>query len=230
MRRWQFVAVVVGALACTGDPTSPDDQADQLANALETLSRECNQQGDADGSLAFTYAAMAIRLGVEPSEITLRVGEETRRYLAFVHVVRHGPSSAISLRTLVAFRPKTSTDRRPTELLYVGTPVDSAAIQHPAAVGPAVAATAIWKDIGAGETWVATAGKAGVSLVSAGSVCPGAKSSMNVDCTLATYSILVDGDFYQSIGGNETNLQPTPVLGIRTRAGVVNGASIIFAD
>jgi hypothetical protein len=229
MRRW-VIASVVGALACTGDPTSPNGQADQLASALESLSRECNQQGDADGSLAFTYAAMAVRLGVEPSAITLKVGDESREYLAFVHVVRHGPSSASSLRTLVAFRPKTSTDYRPTEVLYVGTSVDSAAIEHPAAAGPAVAATAVWKDLGAGETWVATTGKAGVSLVATGEVCPGAKSSMAVDCTLATYSIFVDGDFYLAIGGSETNLQPTPVLGIRTRAALVSGASIIFAD
>ena len=53
---------------------------------------------------------------------------------------------------------------------------------------------------------------------------------MAVDCTLATYSIFVDGDFYLAIGGSETNLQPTPVLGIRTRAAQVSGASIIFAD
>jgi hypothetical protein len=225
-----LIAFVAGALACAGDPLSPSGQADQLASALETLSRECNQQGDADGSLAFTYAAMAIRLGVEPSEITMQVGDESRHYLAFVHLVRHGPTASASLRTLVAFRPKTSTDPRPTEVLYVGIPVDSAGIEHPAAAGPAAAATAVWKDLDAGEMWVATAGKAGASIVSAGAACPRTHSYQSLDCSLATFSIFIDGDFYRAIGGSESNLEPNPVLGIRARSSAVNGATMVFAD
>ncbi len=231
VRKISLAAILAGALACAGDAVSPTDQSDVLVSALEGLSRDCNQQGDADGSLAFTYAAMAVRLGVEPSEVTLQVGDQAERFLAFVHVVRHGANqTAVSLRTLVAFKPKAFNDRRPTQVLYVGIPIDSARLEHPASASAMAAASAVWKDLTSGQTWVATLGKAGIKQETVGGACPKARSSMNLDCVTGTFSAFVDGDFYQAIGGRESQLSAEPVLGIRTRAASIAGATIVFTD
>ena len=65
---------------------APDDAVGALVSALDGLSRDCNQEGDADGSLAFTYASMALRSGVQPVPMTLTVTDHDQTFRGFVHV------------------------------------------------------------------------------------------------------------------------------------------------
>jgi hypothetical protein len=127
--------------------------------------QEANRGGDVDASAAYSSAAMAVRRGVRPTPIEVKINDESQRYLAFVHVVTHGRSGdrPIRLRTMVAYQG----EKRPEKVLYVSTLVDAGPLDLPTATldrRPDVqqVAWAAWKDLANRELWVATSGQAGI--------------------------------------------------------------------
>lgn len=227
-------ALVIAALAagCASDSTAPNVEDVELAATFDGLSSDANGRGDGDESAAFGGAAMAVRLGIRPTEILVAVGAESRRYLAFVHVVSHGQGAGArpALRTLVAYR--TGERARPTEVLYLATAGDSVIIGLPSGGGPRGSmdnlAVASWKDLVNRQFWVATGGKAGVKLQSTGGVCPKLSPNGNVTCNVAEFGVLLDGEFHPLINNQRGNIDRNRTLGIGTRAGDVNGAVLVF--
>lgn len=233
-RGMSAVAVAAVIAACAGDSAAPAaDQDVELAATFDALSGEANGRGDADESAAFSGAAMAVRLGIRPTEIAVNVGGDSRRYLAFVHVVRHGQRDGIlpALRTMVAYRT-VADSRRPAEVLYMATAGDSVVVSLPSLtdIRPSADAFAVasWKDLVNQQFWVATAGKAGIKLQSTGEACPKLPSNGRVTCNVAEFGVLLDGEFHPLIRNQRGNVDRSRSLAIGTRSGGVNGAVLVF--
>jgi len=221
---------VLAAFAACSSPesgTAPEDE--ELAVAFDGLSRDANAGGDAEGGAAFSGAAMALRLGIRPTEIAVSVGGESRRYLAFVHVLVRVTNTGRSFehRTMVAFRGL----RRPEEVLYLAATADEQPLLHPASAGPAAsplaAAIASWTDFVNRKIYVATAGKAGIKQESLGDPCPKISSGRSVKCQTGKFAVLLNGEFHQ-IGRDRSQVAAGTALEIGTRSGGVNGALITF--
>ena len=182
--RWAALAIVaVGVGACAEEPASPSEQTDLLAATFDGYARQSNQEGDPDASLAFAHAAMAVRLGIRPTTISVSVDDQPVAFQALVHVVRHRSLDNVpALRTMIAFR-QSEPDQPPSRVLYLAITIDSARVAHPANLSPLPFAWAVWKDLGKREVWVATQGKAGIKQQSTGDPCPKALQR-NVSCTL----------------------------------------------
>ncbi len=228
------VAVAAMAAGCSTDSASPDpDQDLELAATFDAMSGEANGRGDSDESSAFSGAAMAVRLGIRPTEIAVVVGGESRRYRAFVHVVRHGQRDGAlpALRTMVAYLPQLDS-RRPAEVLYMATAGDSVVVSLPSLTGvrPNIDAFAVasWKDLVNRQYWVATAGKAGIKLQSTGEACPKLSPNGNVSCSVAEFGVLLDGEFHPLVRNERGNVDRSRAMSIGTRSTGVNGAVLVF--
>jgi hypothetical protein len=194
--------------------------------------QEANRGGDVDASAAYSSAAMAVRRGVRPTPIEVKINDESQRYLAFVHVVTHGRSGdrPIRLRTMVAYQG----EKRPEKVLYVSTLVDAGPLGLPTATldrRPDVqqVAWAAWKDLANGELWVATSGQAGIVEKELLGPCPNLPSDAVVQCTLGKFEVLLDGVFHRRRDGSrevDQNQRKT----IATREGSVNGVVLVFAN
>lgn len=227
-------ALIIGALAagCGSEATTPNgDETIDLAATFDGLSSEANGRGDGDESAAFSGAAMAVRLGIRPTEIPVTIRGDSRRYLAFVHVIRHGQrdGNRPALRTMVAYRR--GEERRPLEVLYLATTADSVGLEAPGGQergGERPFAVASWKDLVNRQFWVATAGRAGIRLESTGDACPKPRPSATVTCTVAEFGVVLDGEFHPLINNQRGQIDRTQSVGIGTRAGDVNGAVVVI--
>lgn len=233
LHRRQFLGVVSMALfigACADETVLPTDQT-ELATVFDELATEATARGDRDEGGAFSEAALAIRLGIRPTEIGVTIGGEARRYLAFAHVVRNGDDTRPlpSIRSVVAYR-RQSTGRRPAEVLYLATNQDSTLFRLPVLPKPTDGdfAVASWKDLINRQFWVATAGKGGIRLLRSGDPCPKVNSGRRVTCTVGEFGVLVDGEFNALIDNQRGNIDRSRTLKIGTRATGVNGAVLVF--
>lgn len=224
-----LVAVMAGCSTDSG--SSPTDQDQELAVAFDGMSRDANVAGDADAGLAFSGAAMAVRLGLRPTPIDVMVNGESRRYLAFVHVL--GSTRALpvaALRTVVAYRGE---DQRPTEVLYVAAGSDSVGLDHPMASGgrpdPTKFGVSSWKDLVAKQFYVAASGLAMIKRqADAGTPCPKPSPRANVSCTAVKFGLRVAGDYYGLVNNQRGQLDRSKKVTISTRAADVNGAVLII--
>lgn len=226
------VALVAALAGCATDSGStPVDQDQELASTFDGMSRDANVGGDADAGAAFSGAAMAVRLGIRPTEIEVKVNGESRRYFAFVHVI--GSTRALpiaALRTVVAYRGE---HQRPTEVLYVAAGGDSVGLDHPMASGlrpdPAKFGVSSWKDLVAKQFYVATSGLAIIKQqAGAGTPCPKPSPRANVTCTAVKFGLRVAGDYYGLINNQRGQLDRSKKVTISTRAADVNGAVLII--
>jgi hypothetical protein len=223
-----LAALALIGLGCGSEPIGPADDGDALASQFDALARASNQQGDADASLVFAYTAMALRLGVRPSALSIALDDEPETYQALVHVVRHGAAAGdVALRTLVAFRQE-EPGSAPSEVLYVALPVDSARLSHPASASPLPIAWSVLRDYGKREVWVATEGKAGIRETAVGAACGTERKSLHLNCTTATFGVFLDGDFQRAT--QRTQVAPEPVHGLRFRLDAIAGADLMFYD
>jgi hypothetical protein len=220
--------MLAAVAACSGEPTRPDDQAPDLAAALDELTLEAARQGDTDAGAAFGMAATAVRLGIRPTPIAVRVGDATARYLAFVHVVTHGSGErALRLRTMVAWHG----DGRPERILYLAALADDAPLGHPTAslerrTDVRQLAWASWKDLVNRQIWVATSGSAGISEVSVGGACPAVAGQAGVQCTAGTFGVHLAGRFQRLVDGQRGQVDAASGVGIAAR-GDVSGAVLV---
>ena len=212
------------------DPTAQDDQA--LASEFDQLSRDANVQGDSDGGAAFSSAAIAVRLGIRPSPLKVKIGERTDDYLGFVHAVtRQAEGTTVAMRTLVAWHVQ--LEKRPDAVLYLATAAtDNGVLGHPAATDQRfdirTLAVASWKQIREEKIWVATAGKAGIAEKSKGDSCS-PTANANVQCIRATFSVALDGEFHPLVSNDRRRVDRETKLNIATRADPVNGVIFSFA-
>lgn len=222
------LALLAGALfaaACQeGSPTAPAETSLELQAAIAQAGDDAAQRGDTERAEALSHGAKALRWGIRPSRIEVKIKNETFTYLAImVGVVRHRAGERVLVRTLVAW-----TGRPPTALLHVIAASDQALFGHPGngnGEGPD-GARGQWKDLLNHELWVATAGSADMELVDTGRGCPVQPSNLRLRCVLASYDIRVNGNF-QLVGSGGPDGSP---IEIHTDADGVHGVVIKPAD
>lgn len=225
------LALLAGALfagACQeGSPTAPAEASLELQAAMAQAGDDAARSGDSERAEALSHGARALRWGIRPSRIEVKVKNETYRYLAIVvGVVRQrADGERVLVRSLVAW-----TGRPPTALLHVISTSDQALFGHPdngnGNDGGPEGARGQWKDLVNHELWVATAGSANLELLGIGDACPVQPPSVALRCVLARYDIRINGKFQLAGTGGPDG----PPIEIHTNADGVHGVVIKPAD
>ncbi|MEZ4456182.1 MAG: hypothetical protein R2882_06485 [Gemmatimonadales bacterium] len=230
-RSWKTaasVALIGLALGCAEGMTTTTADADEaLAAEFDGMTAEANTAGDPDAGAAFSGAALAVRLGIRPSDIPVNVGGEVRRYLAFVHMVTtNRGGTPVTKRTMVAVRRNDAG--RPIEVLYVVLPADSADFVHPASAQPAPGGLSVWKDLAAKQFYLALRGFGVLRPTAREGDCPNVAARSAVQCTVAKFSVRLDGVYHALIDNQRYRIDPDRKVEIASRAEDVNGAVITF--
>lgn len=215
------LAVLCGLTACAEGPTNPGQEGELAPElALEQMAVEANRDGAPDDAAAYSGGALALRLGIRPSEIEVQIGDEKAIYRAvMVGIVRvNRAGERVLMRSLLAW---TGT-RRPTAILQVSSRSDAALFGHPEdrsnlADTPG-RALGVWADLVNRRRWIATAGSADMTVLGLGNPCPTPRSAAGVLCTLAEFDIRITGSFVPARAG-----EPGEHLEIHTSASEVNG-------
>ncbi|HEV8597806.1 MAG TPA: hypothetical protein VGQ69_00435 [Gemmatimonadales bacterium] len=216
------------ASACQeGSPTTPAEADLNLQAALSAAGDAAVQSGDLDRAEALRHGATALRWGIRPSRIEVKIKNETQTYLALVVGIirRRGGAEPVLVRTLVAW-----TGRPPTALLQVTSKSDQALFGPPDGGngnGGPDAARGHWKDLVNHELWVATAGSADLELASTGAGCP-VRPDAALRCVLAWFDLRINGSF-QLVGNAGPDGGGAPIE-IHTEADGVNGVVIKPAE
>jgi hypothetical protein len=223
LRAMALFAVALGGAACQeGSPTAPAEVDLELQAAIEAAGEAAVQSGDADRAQALREGASALRGGIRPSRIAVKIQNETHEYLAIVvgTIRRAGGEERMLVRHLVAW-----TGRRPTALLQVTSKSDQALFGHPGGNGSGNGpdgARGLWKDLVNREIWVATAGSADLELAGTGGACPAQLPAAALRCVLATFDIRINGSFQLLATGGPDG----PPIEIHTNADGVHGVVI----
>lgn len=206
-----LAAALIAGACREGSPTAPVEADLELQAAIAAAGDAEVQGGDADRAEALRHGADALRWGIRPSLIEVRIRNETTRYLAIVvGMVRRGADGErVLVRHLVAW-----TGRPPSALLQVTSKSDRALFPN--------TARGHWKDLVDGEVWMATAGSADLELAGTGGACPTQPPAVALRCVLASYDIRINGAFQllQPIGPDG------PPIEIHTSAAGVHGVVI----
>jgi len=214
--------------ACEEAPTGPAPESEpepELAPtpelAMDQLATEAVRDGDAERADFYRGGAIALRLGVRPSEIEVRIQNETFVYKAImVGVVRIRGDQRVLFRTLLAW----TGEPRPEAILQVASRTDLGLFGQPDHADGGVTdnpgrARGRWADLVNRERWVATSGSAGMELVETGAACPiPTTTDAAFGCVLARYDIRINGVFRPA--GSDQGGPPKP---IHTNADGVNG-------
>ncbi|HTL06041.1 MAG TPA: hypothetical protein VL241_09865 [Gemmatimonadales bacterium] len=196
MGSWALLAAGLFAAACQeGSPTAPTEASLEVQAALGQAGDAAALSGDVEQAEAFRHGAEALRWGIRPSQIEVKIKNESFTYLAIVVGVqrRGGQGEPVLVRTLVAW-----TGRPPTALLHVISKSDQALFDPG---GDVAGARGQWKNLLAHELWVATAGSADMELVNTGNLCA-VQPANGKHCWLASYDVRINGNFQlQGSGG-----------------------------
>jgi hypothetical protein len=228
LRPLALLAAGLFAVACQeGSPTAPVEPDLELQAALTTAGDAAVLSGDSERAEALRHGAQALRWGIRPSQIEVKLKNETYTYLAIVvGVVRQRAGERVLVRSLVAW-----TGRPPTALLHVISASEQALFGQPGGNGNGngdapEGARGQWKDLVNHELWVATAGSADLELVATGPACPVQPNAATLSCSLASFDIRINGNFQlQGTGGPEG--QP---IEIHTDADGVHGVVLKRGD
>ena len=222
IRPLTLLAGTLLASACReSSPTAPAEPDLELEAAITVAGAEAARSGDTERAEALSHGVRALRWGIRPSTIEVKIKNETYTYLAIVvGVVRHRGAERVLVRSLLAW-----TGRPPTALLHVISASDQALFGHPGngnGNGGPDGARAQWKDLANHELWVATAGSADITLLDTGDPCPVQPPGRALRCLLASYDLRINGNF-QLVGPDGPNGAP---IEIHTSADGVHGVVI----
>lgn len=223
LRSLALFAVMLITGACQeGSLTAPAEVDVELQAAITAAGNAAIQSGDTERAAALLDGASALRGGIQPSRIEVKIKNETYEYLAIIvgKVQRGGGGEQVLVRHLVAW-----TGQRPTAVLQVTSASEQALFGHPNGNGNGNdpdAARGLWKDLVNHELWVATAGSADLELAGTGGDCPARPLAAALRCVLATFDLRINGSF-QLLGSGGPDGQP---IEIHTNADGVHGVVI----
>lgn len=190
------LALVLGA--CGSGPSEPKPSQQSVSDVLQRLGQDAIQQGYLDQGLILGQAALAAKVGIEPTVVAIRVGDGSLRYRGFVAVItlpaRDGVP-AFQVRSFIGWTGEGDA----TRVLVVGSGAAAASIVPPPALGtrpaampdPRSSAVAMYLDGIKGARWIGTSGSVRLVEDSQTGPCPQAPSGLT--CTAGTYAIGLDG-------------------------------------
>jgi len=208
------------AIACQeGTTTAPVEADVGVETTLGASADLAAQGGDTARAEALRDAASAVRLGIRPSQIEVKIKNEKFTYLALVigRERRSASGEAVLIRSLVAW-----TGRPTRALLHVIQASDHGLFGgngDGSDNGPG-GARGQWKNLAANELWVATAGSSDLELKGTGAASPTPVATLR--CVLAKWDVRVNGNF-QLVGDGGPDGNP---IEIHTNADGVNGVVI----
>ena len=221
---FSFLALALLASACQDGaapvtPSEPDQVSLEVQAAVEQAGLEAELSGDADRADVLRHGVRALRWGIRPTEIEVKIHNETFTYLAIVvgRVHQRG-DQRILVRSLVAWK-----GRPLAALLNVTSASDHALFGHPGngnGNGGPDGARGQWKNLSAHELWVATAGTVDIELLNIGDACPMQPAAIGLRCVLARWDVKVNGNFQlmgqDGPGGSpiEIHTNPDGVVGV----------------
>jgi hypothetical protein len=195
--------------ACVDSPSAPTPATAgdiPLATSFDDLAQEQSAAGDVDRSEEFSWAALAVRLGVTPTRFDVSNDGQRQTYDAFVLSV-HWTLPTLALRpvghrTLIAWRKEGDV----MQVIIVSSQSDVAPILHPYSMRPSqpgglilspiAGASAAYFERGLRKSaWLGTGGQAKIVELSVGGKCntPNDIPVPNgVSCELATYGVAFD--------------------------------------
>jgi hypothetical protein len=135
-RRLALLALGVTLTACDDGSTSPPIDLAYIAMRFDALGRDRSQAGDPSGATAARGAALALRLGIRPTRVSIAVDGVTEEYLALETEHAFGdddaagplPPPVIVVRTIIAWRGV-----RPDRFLAINVPGDTGSFTPPCA-------------------------------------------------------------------------------------------------
>jgi hypothetical protein len=218
----RFLALALLASACQDGaapvaPSESDQASLELQAAVTQAGLEAELSGDADRAEVLRHGARALRWGIRPTEIEVKIQNETFTYLAIVvgRVHQRGDQRVL-VRSLVAWK-----GRPLAALLNVTSASDHALFGHPGnGNGGPDGARGHWKNFAAHEVWVATAGTADLELLGTGDACPMQPPAIGLRCVMARWDVRVNGNFRlvgdDGPGGSpvEIHTNPDGVVGV----------------
>ena len=217
-----FAAALIAGGCQESSPTAPTGVDPELQAAIEAAGDAAVQSGDTERAEALREGAQALRGGIRPSRIEVKIQNETYEYLAIVVGTVHGRAGGerVLVRHLVAW-----TGRPPTALLQVTSKSEQSLFGHPDEHGNGSdpdAARGLWNDLVNREIWVATSGSADLELAGTAGACPARLPAAALRCVLAAFDLRINGSF-QLLG---TGGPDGPPAEIHTAADGVHGVVI----
>lgn len=202
-KRFPRVAMLLGltlaATACddmkvTGP--APEAEAQAIASpevqfAFETEASTAAARGDGERADALRDGIRALRFGVQPSEIEVKIKNETFTYKAIVvgRVYQRG-DERILVRVLLAW-----DGNRPPAVLHVAQKEDKALFaKSPNGNSDVGGARGRWTNRAAQQTWMATSGSSDIELIGTGHACP-STTDLALNCVVATWDLRINGKF-----------------------------------
>lgn len=235
-------ALVIIASACVDAPSAPSSAAEDniLAASFDALSREASQQGDVERSQEFVWASIAVRGGVVPSKLQIRIDGAVQSFDAMVHAVGWtSPSAAQRVgthRTLLAWRRAGGS----LQTLMISSSADVAPVQNPLSASvaaslnsPFVGAHVLYSVRGTTSgTWPGVNGTVRMvegSLATACAPSTGTSVPNGVTCVQTTYRVAFDVGIQGALANSRLPDANNAVLRLVAAEQQVNGAKLTLA-
>lgn len=224
---WATAPVLVASLVACGDastePTAMIEAQDvSLAAELETVAQDARAAGNSEREAAFSYAAEAVRLGIQPSTLIVSNNGEEQRFDAFVNAVdQRGRTEAdrVGRRTVTAWR---RTDGG-THVIYLGSPAANAQVSS-----SGNDAAAWYSNPRTKTRWVGVSGSVTIAELESGGSCgivARASRTSTSGCTNAVFEVGFDVRFEMD-GTDRSGARSSSMIGISANNQRVNGAKI----
>jgi hypothetical protein len=184
-----------------------------MAATLDEMALHAASIGDERAATAYAGGALALRFGIEPTELILKIDGVDTRYLGVVTGFAEPASDGgVGIRSLVAW----TTQGAPAAFLQVDSRSDAAAFDPTGApMGPGLAKGS-WANLATRTRHVAEEGSSFTSLTSLAGRCPNqpAGSDPRVLCNAARFTIRLDGTFVSLDEPSERVTLAVPQQGI----------------
>jgi hypothetical protein len=232
MRRAGYAMLGVTLAACADrSPTGNEPEQFKALGSEPNFAFEASKSaaiGDAASAAVYEGAALAVRLGARPTDILVSVDGEVNRYEAVVvaTVQELSPGDTALRRSLIAWNRE---GERLVALLDVTTLADVGSFSSPfePASDPRARAQGTWVNLVRGARYDATTGDASIVVADIGGSCNSPDGRSDPRCSLADFSVDVDGLF--RLGGTSPRAGLDAVR-IQTEATRVNGVIIGRGD
>lgn len=208
--------LAIALTACAEGPTSPAPVIESepgMASTLDEMALHAASIGDERAATAYAGSALALRFGIEPTELIVKVDGTDTRYLGVVTGIADAANEGgVGIRSLVAW----TTQEAPAAFLQVDSRSDAAAFDPTGApMGPGLAKGS-WADLASRTRHVAEEGSTFTTLSSLAGRCPNqpAGTDPRVLCTSARFTARIEGTFVSQSQPSERVTIAVPQQGI----------------